>query len=115
MNMAIMVAGIWCCDAKYYFHYPRSIQAIPGFKTILGTPNFPAYTSGHSTFSAAAAEVLSYIFPNEAQQCRAWAREAAESRIYGGIHCRFDAEAGLTQGKNVAVYTVNKAKKDGAE
>lgn len=115
MNMAIMDAGISCWDAKYYYHYPRPIQAIPGFKTILGTPNFPAYTSGHSTFSAAGAEVLSYIFPAEAQQCQAWAREAAESRIYGGIHYRFDAEAGLTQGKNVAVYAVNRAKKDGAE
>lgn len=115
MNMAIMDAGISCWDAKYYYHYPRPIQTIPGFKTILGTPNFPAYTSGHSTFSAAGAEVLSYIFPAEAQQCQTWAREAAESRIYGGIHYRFDAEAGLTQGKNVAVYTVNRAKKDGAE
>lgn len=115
MNMAIMDAGISCWDAKYYYHYPRPIQTIPGFKTILGTPNFPAYTSGHSTFSAAGAEVLSYIFPAEAQQCQTWAREAAESRIYGGIHYRFDAEAGLTQGKNVAVYAVNRAKKDGAE
>lgn len=115
MNMAIMDAGISCWDAKYYYHYPRPIQAIPGFKTILGTPNFPAYTSGHSTFSAAGAEVLSYIFPEEAQQCQAWAREAAESRIYGGIHYRFDAEAGLAQGKKVAVYAVNRAKKDGAE
>jgi membrane-associated phospholipid phosphatase len=78
--MAIMDAGISCWDAKYYYHYPRPIQAIPGFKTILGTPNFPAYTSGHSTFSAAGAEVLSYIFPEEAQQCQTWAREAAESR-----------------------------------
>jgi hypothetical protein len=59
MNMAIVDAGISCWDAKYYYHYPRPIQVIPGFKTILGTPNFPAYTSGHSTFSAAAAEVLS--------------------------------------------------------
>jgi membrane-associated phospholipid phosphatase len=115
MNMAIMDAGISCWDTKYYYHYPRPIQAIPGFKTILGTPNFPAYTSGHSTFSAAGAEVLSYIFPEEAQQCQAWAREAAESRIYGGIHYRFDAEAGLVQGKKVAVYSVNRAKKDGAE
>lgn len=115
MNMAIMDAGISCWDAKYYYNYPRPIQTIPGFKTILGTPNFPSYTSGHSTFSAAAAEVLSYIFPAEASKCEAWAREAAESRIYGGIHYRFDAEAGITQGKAVAVYTVNKAKADGAQ
>ncbi len=115
LNMAIMDAGISCWDAKYYYHYPRPIQTIPGFKTILGTPNFPSYTSGHSTFSAAAAEVLAYIFPSEATYCRDWAREAAESRIYGGIHYRFDAEIGLEQGKNVAAYTINRAKQDGAD
>jgi hypothetical protein len=115
MNMAIMDAGISCWDAKYYYHYPRPIQTIPGFKVILGTPNFPSYTSGHSTFSAAAAEVLAYIFPAEAELSRSWAREAAESRIYGGIHYRFDAEVGITQGKNVAQYTINAAKADGAD
>ena len=115
MNMAIMDAGISCWDAKYYYHFPRPIQTIPGFKTIAGTPNFPSYTSGHSVFSAAAAEVLSYIFPAEAQQCNAWAEEAAISRVYGGIHYRFDAEVGLEQGRNVAQYTVEVAQKDGAQ
>ena len=115
MNMAISDAGISCWDAKYYYHYPRPIQAIPGFKTILGTPNFPAYTSGHSTFSAAAATILSYIYPNEKAQCDAWAKEAAESRIYGGIHYRFDAETGIEQGKQVAEYTLIKAQNDGAD
>lgn len=115
MNMAIQDAGIACWDTKYYYHYPRPIQTIEGFKTILGTPNFPAYTSGHSTFSAAAAEVLSYIFPEEEAYCRAWAEEAAVSRIYGGIHYRFDAEVGISQGKEVATYTIDIAKNDGAD
>lgn len=115
MNMAIMDAGISCWDAKYYYHYPRPIQTIKGFKTILGTPNFPSYTSGHSTFSGAAAEVLAYIFPNEANSVRAWAQEAAESRIYAGIHYRFDAEVGIQQGKDVAAYTITRAQNDGAD
>lgn len=114
LNMAMMDAGISCWDAKYYYHYPRPIQQIPGFKTIAGTPNFPSYTSGHSVFSAAAAEVLAYIYPNQAIEFRAWAEEAAVSRIYGGIHWRFDAEAGLNEGRKVAEYTVNKAKLDGS-
>jgi len=114
MNTAIMDAGVACWDAKYYYHYPRPVETIPGFKTILGTPNFPAYTSGHSTFSAAGAEVLSYFFPADAAQFRAWAEEAAVSRLYGGIHYRFDAEVGITQGKNVGTYAVNRAKSDGA-
>jgi hypothetical protein len=115
LNMALMDAGIACWDAKYYYHYPRPIQTIPGFKTILGTPNFPAYVSGHSTFSGAAAEVLAYIFPQEASTVRAWAIEAGESRIYGGIHYRFDAEVGLEQGREVAAYTIARAQADGAD
>jgi hypothetical protein len=115
MNQAIMDAGISCWDAKYYYHYPRPIQTMPGFKTILGTPNFPSYTSGHSTFSAAAAEVLSHFFPADAAQFRSWALEAAESRIYGGIHYRFDAEVGIDQGKKVAQYTIDRIKADGAD
>jgi PAP2 superfamily len=115
MNMAIMDGGISCWDAKYYYHYPRPIQTISGFKTIAGTPNFPSYTSGHSVFSAAAAEVLAYIFPNDAQTFRAWAVEAAESRIYGGIHYRFDADVGTEQGIDVASYTIAIAQQDGAD
>lgn len=115
LNMAVMDAGIACWDAKYFYHYPRPINAIPGFKTILGTPNFPSYTSGHSTFSAAASEILSYLYPTEATQCEAWANEAAESRIYAGIHWRFDAEVGIETGKEVAAYTLEKMKNDGAD
>jgi hypothetical protein len=115
LNMAMMDAGIACWDAKYYYHYPRPIQAMPGFKTILGTPNFPAYTSGHSTFSAAAATVLGHLFPSEKTKLEAAAKEASESRIYGGIHYRFDTEAGLEAGEKVGNYTLEIAKKDGAE
>jgi hypothetical protein len=115
MNMAIMDAGVSCWDAKYFYYYPRPIQTIPGIKTILGTPNFPGYTSGHSTFSAAAASVLAYIFPIEKTKVDNWAQEAAESRIYGGIHFRWDAEEGIIQGKKVAEYTIMKAQVDGAK
>ena len=115
LNMAVMDAGISCWDAKYYYHYPRPIQMITGFKTIAGTPNFPSYTSGHSVFSAAAAEVLAYIFPEEASQVRAWAEEAAISRVYGGIHWSFDATVGTDQGREVASFTVARAAADGAD
>jgi hypothetical protein len=115
MNMAIMDSGISCWDAKYYYHYPRPIQMIDGFETIAGTPNFPSYTSGHSVFSAAASEVLAYIFPEEASTVRAWAEEAAISRVYGGIHWSFDATVGTDQGREVAQYTIDRAKADGAD
>jgi hypothetical protein len=115
MNTAIMDAGVACWDTKYYYHYPRPVETIRNFRTILGTPNFPAYTSGHSTFSAAAAEVLAYFFPIQASQFLVWAEEAAMSRLYGGIHYRFDAVEGTIQGKNVGKYAINRAKSDGVD
>lgn len=115
LNMAMMDGGISCWDAKYYYHYPRPIQTIEGFKTIAGTPNFPSYTSGHSVFSAAGAEVLAYVFPQEANLVRSWAKEAAISRVYGGIHWTFDAYIGTEQGIDVAQYTIDIAQADGAD
>lgn len=115
LNMAIMDSGIACWETKYHYHYPRPNQIIPGFKTQLGTPNFPAYVSGHSTFSAAAANVLSHFFPSKSADFDSFAKEAAESRIYGGIHWRFDSEEGLILGRKCGEFSVALARVDGAE
>lgn len=115
LGTTLMDAGISCWDTKFYYHYPRPAEAIPGFKTLIGVPNFPAYTSGHSTFSGAAAEVLAYIFPAEAAYLQAQAKEASESRIISGIHYRFDCEVGLTSGKNIGGMAVETAKADKAD
>lgn len=114
LNTAIEDAGICCWDTKYYYFYPRPNQVDPSIKTATGTPNFPSYTSGHSTFSAAAASVLSYLFPEEKTKLEAMAKEASESRIYGAIHYRFDCEIGLTCGKKIGDYAVARARIDGA-
>ena len=86
----------------------------PAIKTLTGLPNFPAYTSGHSTFSAAAATVLSYLFPQGTEYFEAQATEASMSRLYGAIHYRSDCEMGLAHGKVIGGYTVNAALTDGA-
>jgi membrane-associated phospholipid phosphatase len=83
-------------------------------KTSTGVPNFPAYISGHSTFSAAAATVLSYINPDKAATYNAIAKEASDSRLYGAIHYRSDCEVGLTQGKKVGDFAVARGRTDGA-
>jgi hypothetical protein len=113
MNMAIQDAGIACWDTKYEYHYPRPNQQIAGFKSLLGTPNFPGYVSGHSSFSSAAASVLSYIFPTQKSNFEAWAEEASVSRVYGGIHFRFDCTEGIALGARAAAPTILKAQQDG--
>jgi hypothetical protein len=113
MNMAVQDAGVCCWDTKSFYFYPRPTQIDNSIKTI-GVPNFPSYTSGHSTFSGAAATVLGYIFPQEQANLEAMAKEASISRVYGGIHYRFDCDAGLTAGKAIGSFSVKRGQGDGS-
>jgi PAP2 superfamily len=114
LNMALHDAAVACWDAKFTYFNPRAVQLDPSIKTVIGLPNFPSYTSGHSTFSAAAAEVLSYLFPAATGFFASQRDEAVLSRLYGGIHYRSDIEVGKDHGKRVAGYTLRFAQADGA-
>jgi hypothetical protein len=114
LNMAIHDAGVACWETKYFYFNPRPTQLDASIRTGTGIPNFPAYTSGHSTFSASAATVLSYLFPSGSQYFDEEAKEASVSRLYGAIHYRTDCEKGLEHGAKVGGYTVAFAVKDGA-
>ena len=50
----------------------------------------------------AMAVVLADLFPLDADEVLAMAKEAGESRIWGGIHFRSDVVAGESLGQNVA-------------
>jgi len=115
LNMAMHDAAVACWDAKFTYFNPRPSQLDPEIRTVIGLPNFPSYTSGHSTFSAAAANVLSYVFPAGAPTFDALKEEAAISRLYGGIHYRSDIEVGKVVGRRVGDYTVRFAMHDGAD
>ena len=114
MNTATMDAGICCWNTKYEYWYLRPIQADPTIKTAVPTPNFPAYTSGHSSFSSAAGGVLSYIFPTEKHDIQATVQEASLSRLYAGVHYRFDCDQGVKVGSEVAQYAIQRGELDGS-
>jgi membrane-associated phospholipid phosphatase len=121
LNVALSDAGNAAWDAKYTYWSPRPINAIrdlgidPTFTPyIRPTPSFPSYISGHSTYSSAAAQVLDYVFPDQAKNFDAMAQEAALSRLYGGIHFRSDNEVGFAVGTKVGQQVVDKARQDGA-
>jgi hypothetical protein len=114
LNIAMHDAGVGCWEAKYYYFNPRPSQLDPSIKTQIGVPNFPSYTSGHSTFSAAGSAILSYLFPSGATDFAAMRDEAGISRLYGGIHYRSDIEAGKLHGNRIAGYTLAFARGDGA-
>ncbi len=87
--------------------------------TLMDTPAFPEYPSGHSVQSSAAAGVLGallgerYPFTDNTHNDRGWgprsfdsfkaaADEAALSRLYAGIHFRSGVVGGQAQGQCVA-------------
>jgi hypothetical protein len=115
LNIAMMDAAISCWDAKYTYFNPRPSQVDSSIKTLTGTPNFPSYVSGHSTFSGAASVVLSHLIPAKAQSFEAMAKEASDSRMFGCIHYRSDCEKGLELGEKVGSFAVARALIDGAE
>jgi membrane-associated phospholipid phosphatase len=138
LNVAMADAGIACWDSKYVYDMWRPVTAIrkadldgnaateqdAAWTSLIGTPPFPTYTSGHSTFSAAAAEVMSAFFGASKAfsgtsdglvgVTRSWtsfrqaAVEAGDSRVYGGIHFRFDSTEGINCGKQVGVVALQR-------
>ncbi|MBY0231368.1 MAG: phosphatase PAP2 family protein [Gemmataceae bacterium] len=132
LNLALADAGVACWECKYKFRTWRPVTAIheadrdandatqrdPDWMPLLATPPFPTYTSGHSTFSGAAAAVLAGYFGTDEvafklrsdgvpgslrdyKGFRAAALEAGKSRVYGGIHFEFDNREGLALGRAV--------------
>ena len=114
LNISMMDAAITCWDSKYFYFNPRPCQMDDSIKTTTGIPNFPAYVSGHSTFSAAAATYLSYVIPAKAITFKAMANEASQSRLYGAIHYRSDCEQGFLLGQRVGQIAITRASGDGA-
>src|SRR5437867_12337789 len=127
LNIAMADAAICAWDAKYTFDFWRPVTAIAfaepqlNWMSFIVTPPFPDYTSGHSTFSAAAATVLPLFYDTEDlpfttgsdflpgeyrsfSTCIEAAEEAAVSRIYGGMHFRSASEDGLHAGISIGQW-----------
>lgn len=133
LNITEADAGIVAWDAKYEYNFWRPITAIEQADTdgnpdtladstwnsLLVTPPFPEYISGHSTFSGAADAVLTSFFGNISfttssvglpgvsrffDSFTQAANEAGISRIYGGIHFQSANEDGLAAGRALGNY-----------
>jgi len=106
---------LFYAGTRSIYYNARPCQLNPKIKTFTGVPNFPAYTSGYSTFSRAAATILGYIIPQKATEYKAIAQEASNSRLYGGIHYGSACQAGLKTGEKVGNYAIARAKTNGAD
>jgi hypothetical protein len=95
----------------------------PGFKPFVLTPCFPSYASAHGSSSAAARAVLEHIYgerhhfitlvnpavPGVTLQYGNFRRitdDIDDARVYGGIHFRFDQEAGGKMGRQIGTYII---------
>ena len=138
VNIAAADACIVAWDAKYQDNFWRPITAIweagtdgnpltdadTSWLPLLITPPFPEYTSGHSTFSGASAEILALLngsdgfsftigsdgMPGVMRSFSSFseaADEAGLSRIYGGIHFMAANEDGLAAGRSLGEYVFN--------
>jgi membrane-associated phospholipid phosphatase len=113
-SVAMYDAFVACWDAKFVYWLARPVTADSTLGTVFPTPPFPSYPSGHSTISSAAGEVFAELFPDAAAMYRGKAVDASMSRVYAGVHYRFDVEAGDTVGVRVGRSVVTRARRDGA-
>ncbi|NHB77658.1 vanadium-dependent haloperoxidase [Rhodobacter calidifons] len=126
LGVAIADGFIGCWAEKYRWNLVRPVTYIkryidPNWETLLITPPFPEYPSGHSTQSGAAEVALTAFFGDNFafedathaddglavrrfSSFREAAEEAAISRLYGGIHYRFGNEQGLVQGRCIGAF-----------
>ena len=106
---------IACWDAKYAYWGIRPDQYDTSYKSLLLTPPFPGYPSGHAMLGSVVAQLYSYFFPADRTFFEKRAKDGAESRFQGGIHFRTDNEVALDLGKKVAAAVIQKIRNDGAD
>ena len=114
VSVAMYDAFVACWDSKYAHWLLRPISADPTLTTVFSTPPFPSYPSGHSTISTAAALVMASLFPDRAAEYHRRAEEASFSRVWGGVHYRFDIIDGDSLGAKVGRAVVARMGTDGA-
>ena len=105
-NAAAFDAQIACWDAKFAYWLVRPSQADPAITMPIALPNHPSYPSGHSCITAAVMGVLASAFPQDRARLDAMVEEAGMSRVYGGIHYRFDIDAGRDIGRAAAALAL---------
>jgi len=107
-------ATVACWDSKYTYLELRPPQADPTIVPVFAIPQHPGYPSGHACASGAAATVMSYLFPADAQALQAMASDAGNSTFDALIHTQLDVSIGLTLGGQVGQQVVARAQTDGA-
>jgi hypothetical protein len=106
VSMAGYDAIVSSHDSKFTYWLLRPSMADPAITLAVPLPNFPGYPSNQAVYSWAAATVLAALFPSERQSLEADAAQSSESRIYAGLHFRFELDSGKVLGRKVARFAL---------
>jgi hypothetical protein len=131
-SIALYDAFISCWQVKYTTKYIRPVTVInqsidPNWLSLLQTPPFPEYPSGHSAISGSAAVMLTHLFGDHFDYMDTSdlkyigiqrhfssflqaSDETSVSRYYGGIHFRNSVDQGAIQGRQIGNYIWNTLK-----
>jgi hypothetical protein len=132
-GLTVADAAIVAWDNKFFYDHWRPVTGIhnaaddgnpatvpdPTWESYITNPPFPAYTSGHSSFSGSSGRLAALFFgrddiafsvssdglPGATRHFESFsqaAEEAGMSRIYGGIHWQYDNTGGLASGRALA-------------
>jgi hypothetical protein len=107
MHAAQFDAQLTCFETKYHYFVIRPSQAEPLITLVIPLPNYPAYPSGHACLMSSGARVLEHFFPAHTPELETNVTEAGLSRIYAGIHYRFDITASWVLGRAVADWAIS--------
>jgi len=114
LNSAMHDAAVGCWGVTFRHFNPRPSQLDPSIKTVIGLPNFPAFPSGHSTFSAAAAGVLSYLFRRAVRILWPWPMRPGSRACTAASTTGATSIRGQAHGQRIGALVVQYAQNDGA-
>lgn len=131
LTTGVADASISIFNTKYHYNLWRPVTAIqladidgnaatladPDWSPLLVTPPFPSYASAGTTVNATGFGILELAFGNDIAFCAnnsfgercfanysSAASDFADSRVWGGIHFRFDVDTGLAIGSDIARF-----------
>src|SRR5262249_48262733 len=101
-------------DAKYLYWRLRPSMADYTIVPLIPLPNHPAYVSNAAIIASAVAELVGYMFLQEATHWQYLGEEAGLSRIYGGIHYPSDERVGNQMGKRLGTLAIQRDQLNGS-
>ena len=129
-GLSLNDAWIGCWKTRYVHNllrpitYIRQVMGYREWLPLLITPPHPEYTAGFAAMAGSVSEALTVVFGNNykitdhtydqfGMKPRSYAsfyemaKEAGDSKFFGGIHYKLSVDAGLQQGQKVAKNIAN--------